>query len=242
MKIEKYKYLGNGKYKVKIDSEDYIIYEDIILKYNILSKDKVEKKELDQYLKDNTFYEAYYKAISYINIKLRSSKEVSKYLKDYPSKTIDGVINRLKKDGYLDEKVYTEAFIHDQINLKITGPIKIKSDLINLGISEKVIDEYIENYDKNTQYEKINKVIEKEIKLNKNKSSVMLKNKILNSLVNKGFYKDDIVNCIENFEFNDEDIYNKEYEKIYNKLKTKYSGKELEYKTKEKLYQKGFRK
>ena len=35
------------------------------------------------------------------------------------------------------------------------------------------------------------------------------------------------------------DIAKKEYDKIYRRLSRKYSGKELEYKIKEKLYQKG---
>lgn len=242
MKIEKYKYLGNGKYKVTIDSEEYIIYEDIILKYNILSKDKLDKKELDIYLKDNQFYEAYYKAIHYINIKLRSSSEISKYLKkDFSSKVVDKVIKKLETDGYLNEKVYTEAYINDQINLKIVGPLKIKSDLIKLGISEPIIDEYLQVYTKELQYEKINKVISKEIRTNNNKSIYMLKNKILNNLINKGFYKEDIITCMENFDFDDSDIYKKEYDKLYSKLSSKYSGNELEYKIKQKLYQKGFR-
>ena len=40
--------------------------------------------------------------------------------------------------------------------------------------------------------------------------------------------------------FNDtSDIAKREYEKLYKRLSRKYSGKELEYKIKEKLYQKG---
>lgn len=242
MRIEKYKYLGNGKYKVTIDNEEYVIYEDIILKYNILSKDKINKKDLDLYLKDNEFYEAYYKAVKYINTKLRSSLEIKKYLKkDFSSKIIDSVVKRLEQDGYLNEDVYTEAYINDQINLKVIGPVKIKNDLLKLGISESIIDKHIKNFTKELQYEKINKVIEKSIKLNHNKSIVMLKNKILHDLINKGFYKEDITSCIEDFDFNEEEIYKREYDKLYKKYSSKYSDSELEYKIKQTLYQKGFR-
>lgn len=243
MKIEKYKYLGNGRYKVFIDKEEYIIYEDIILKYNILSKDNVDKKDLDLYLKDNQFFEAYYKAVSYINVKLRSSKEIDKYLsKDFSKQIVFDVIEKLKKDGYLNENVYAEAYINDQINLKIVGPVKIKKDLINLGISSSIIDNHMVCYTKNMQYDKIRKIIEKEIRLNKSKSSFMLKNKILKNLVDKGFYNDDIVYCMNDYDFDDSDVYKIEYEKIYDKLSKKYSGKVLEYKVKEKLYQKGFKR
>ena len=242
MKIEKYKYLGNGKYKVIIDNCDYIIYEDIILKYNILSKDSVSQNELDLYLKDNEFFEAYYKAISYINIKLRCASEIEKYLqKDFSSKTVNDVIGKLKNDGYLDESIYVEAFINDQINLKLVGPLKIKNDLLTLKLSESIINQYLDSYTKEIQYEKIKKVIEKELRLNKNKSAIMLKNKIVHSLMDKGFYRDDIINCLDAYDVSDNEAYKIEYEKIKKKLSSKYSGKELEYKIKEKLYQKGFR-
>ena len=39
MKIISYKFLGNGKYKVVIDNENYVIYEDVILKYKLLIKE-----------------------------------------------------------------------------------------------------------------------------------------------------------------------------------------------------------
>ncbi len=242
MKIEKYKYLGNGKYKISIDNSEHIIYEDIILKYSILGKESITQKELDTYIKDNEFYEAYYKSVSYIKTRLRSEKEIRKHLsKDYSNKTIESVIERLIKEGYIDENIYTDAYITDQINLKINGPIKIENDLIKLGISKDIIEKHLINFTKDEQYKKIKKVIEKEIKLNKNKSEVMLKNKILKALIDKGFYKEDILNCIEDFSFDDSKIYEIEYRKAYDKLSKKYSGKELEYKVKEKMYQKGFK-
>ena len=143
MKIEKYKHLGNSKYKVTIDKDDYIVYEDIILKYSILGKENITKKDLENFLKDNEFYEAYYKSLGYINIKLRCKKEINKYLnKDYSQKVIDKVIERLTKEGYINENIYTDAYITDQINLKITGPVKIENDLLKLGIDKSIIDKY----------------------------------------------------------------------------------------------------
>ena len=111
MKIEKYKFLGNGRYQIVIDGVKYIIYEDIILKYNILSKNIITKNDLDNYLKDNVYYEAYYKAVKYIEIKLRSEFELKKYLVKfgYDENIVSKVINALKKDGYLNEEDYVEA-------------------------------------------------------------------------------------------------------------------------------------
>lgn len=242
MKIEKYKHLGNGKYKVFIDGDSHIIYEDIILKYSILGKSEISKDDLDIYLKDNKFYDAYYRSVSYINKKLRSKLEIKKYLsKDFTKTVIDKVIKKLSEDGYLKEDVYASAYINDQINLKMVGPLKIEDDLLKLGISKHIIEDQIKVYTKDIECEKIRKMIKKDINLNKNRSAVMLKNKILISLINKGFIKNHIEECLEEFSFNDEEIYKKEYSKTYKKLSQKYNGKELEYKVKMKMYQKGFK-
>lgn len=242
MKIISYKYLGNSRYKIKFEEEEHILYEDIILKYSILGKENIDKKDLEKCLKENLYFECYYKGINYINKRLRTKLELKKYLnKEYDSKLVNNVLDSLEKDGYLNEDVYTSSYIHDQINLKMVGPLKIKKDLEDLGISNDIINKHIESYTKEDQNLKIKKIIEKEVKLNKNKSSIMLKNKILKSLIEKGFYNEDILEILECYSFDDKDIYKKEYEKLYNKLSKKYSGKQLEYKIKEKMYQKGFR-
>ena len=88
--------------------------------------------------------------------------------------------------------------------------------------------------------EKIDKIIRISIKSNRNRGGVVLKNKIINDLINNGYSYDVITKVISNYEFdNDSIIAKREYDKLYKRLSRKYSGKELEYKIKEKLYQKG---
>ena len=243
MRIVKYKYLKDGKYEVVIDNEKYIMYEDIIVKNNLLVKKEISKKELDLLIKDNSFYEAYYKSIKYINVKLRTRKEIEEYLKrnDYEKKIINAVLNKLEDDKYIDDNTYSKAYIHDQIVLKLVGPHKIKNDLLKLKVKEDIIDKNLDIYTKDIELDKLNKLITKAIKTNKNKSSYILKNKLYNNLINKGFTSDYIKEVLDTAYIDDADIYKSEYDKLYNKLSKKYSGNELEYKIKQKLYQKGFR-
>lgn len=244
MKIDKYKYKRNGEYEVFIGNNKYIIYEDIIIKNNLLSKKEITDKELNKYLEDNKYYEAYYKCIKYINTKLRTQKEIRDYLQknEFDSNLIKDVIKKLKDDKYLDDDIYSKAYIHDQIILKMIGPYKIKKDLLKLGINADVINSNLNVYTKEIEFEKLNRLIPKQINSNKNKSSYVLKNKVLNDMINKGFTKEYIEYVLENQSFDDSEIYKKEYDKLCNKLSKKYSGNQLEYKIKEKLYQKGFRK
>lgn len=241
MQIKKYKYLSPNKYKIFLEEDSFILYEDIIIKYNILSKQNIEKEEIDKFLKDNEFYEWYYKILSFIKFKLRSKKEIETYLLKNKQKkeTINLIITRLEKEGYINDKFFTKSYINDQINLKNNGPLKIIKDLEQLGIEENIIKEEITIFTKEQQINKIKKLVDKQVRLNKNKSLYMLKNKILSNLITLGYYKEDIISELDNINIDEESIYEKEYNKIYNKLSKKYSGYDLEQKIKQKLYQKG---
>ena len=82
----------------------------------------------------------------------------------------------------------------------------------------------------------------KKINSNHNLSGIMLKNKIVQELINRGFYKEDINLIINEFEFNDNElIKEKEYNKLKNKLSKKYNGEELEYRIKIGMLKKGYK-
>ncbi len=120
------------------------------------------------------------------------------------------------------------------------GPNKIKKELSDNGIDNNTIEEVIEEYTKDIELERIEKIVNKQIKLNKNKGSNLLKKKINMYLINLGYNYDSINTILNSVKISDNDLYKKEYDKLYNTLSKKYSGKELEYKLKQKLYQKGF--
>lgn len=243
MKIKKYKYLSNGRYKVYFDDKDYIIYEDVILKYNILSKENISENELNIYLENNNYYDCYYNAIKYIKTKLRCEKELRMQMKKslYSKDIIDKVIKKLRDEGYLNDEIYVKCYINDQINLKTTGPLKIKKDLLSLGIDENIINENITIFTNDLETEKITKIINKEINLNKNKSNYFLKQKIYNNLIQKGYHSSIIKDCLDNISIDDEKIYQSEYKKLYDKYKNKYDENRLDFVIKSKLYQKGFK-
>ena len=85
-------------------------------------------------------------------------------------------------------------------------------------------------------------IFNKEIKINKKYSGIFLKNRILIYLRRLGYLDKDIISEISNYNFiTDKSIYLKEKEKITNKYKRKYTGKELEMKVNNYLYNHGFR-
>ena len=109
MKIIKYKKLPGNKYKITLDDNDIILYEDIIIKNMILLKKEIKENELKQYLDENIFYEAYYKALNYLKVKMRSTNEIEKYLaKEFNKDLIEKIILNLTKEGYLNDDYFTK--------------------------------------------------------------------------------------------------------------------------------------
>ena len=102
MKIIKYTKKNKNTYEITLENKEIInIYDELILKYDLLIT-----KELDDYtkkliLEENTYYEAYYKALKYLSIKMRTNLEITKYLSNYPSNIIDKVITKLYEENYL---------------------------------------------------------------------------------------------------------------------------------------------
>ena len=243
MKIKKYKKDKSNKYKVLIDDEEIVLYDDIIIKYNLLMKSEIDVSTYNEMIKENSLLLGYYEAIKYITKKMRSKKEIEEYLikKGLNSKEIKETIKKLEDNKFINEDIYLKAYINDQINLTNNGVNKIKKNLLKLGLDNNKIDDYLSKIDECIFLDKIDKYIEKRIKFNKNTSSYMLKNKIIIDLVNLGFNKEDIISELNKFEIDEKEAYNHEYEKIKKSLEKKYSGDELKFKIREKLYRKGFR-
>jgi len=244
MNINKFTKLKDGQYKIILeDLTNIVVHEDLILKYDLLLTKKMDEKTKEKILKENLNYIAYSIALKYISIRMRSIKEVHDYLdnKGVDKKIIDNCLSLLISNGYLNDEHYTKAFINDKINLSSDGPHKISKDLALKGVSESIIQNNIGSFLEDIQIDKCTKIVNKLTKTNRTKSVIMLKKKLINHLINLGYSMDVINIAIKDLvSENNTDIMKKEYQKIHNRLSKKYSGKELEYKIKQKMYALGF--
>ncbi len=241
MKVENIKLNKNGKYEVTINNEKYKLYQDVVIKYLLFSKKDVDEKLLEQIKEDNLFYENYYKIIKFINVKLRTENEIRKKLNtlNVLKKEQDSIIELIKKQGYLNDEIYIKSYINDKLNLSYEGPIKIKNYLLKNDFDDANISRYLD-FDNEFWKERIDKIINKKVKTNKNYSKKMLIQKLSIELNNLGYPKDMYNTLLNNISFDDDYIYEKEYNKIYNKLIKKYPEDKAKLLTKQKLYLKGF--
>ena len=220
MKVNKFKKVGKNRYKVFFDNTDLILFEDIILKYELLTKKDIDVHSLDKIIEENRWYEAYDLALSYIEIKMRNKKEIIKYLENkmYDRNVIDDVLNKLDKLGLLDDKKYISAYVNDKANLSNDGPFKIRQSLIDLGFNEEDINNYIFKVDREVWSNKLDKLINKKKNLMRTKSYFMFINKMKNDLYNLGYDKDMIEEKLSKIDY-ESDALERDFEKALKKYK-----------------------
>lgn len=220
MKINKFKKVGKNKYKIIFDNIDLILYEDVILKYDLLIKKDVDLDLIDKIIEENKYEDAFESSVSYIEIKMRNKKEIIDYLrkKEFNESHINYAVDKLNKLNLLNEKRYIEAFINDKVNLTLDGPFKIRKALLDFDFSENDIDNYLNTFNSDIWESKLNKIINKKKSLMKNKSYTMFINKLKLDLYNMGYDKYMIDNLLMNIEYSSNAI-DKEIEKAKKKFK-----------------------
>lgn len=241
MKIEKITKLKNGKYKIKLDSFEFITYDDIIIKRNLLYNNNIDSELFRVISLETEYYEIYNKVLKFCMKKVRSEEETRSYLDKTDTKDIDKekIISKLKRINLINDKVYASSYINDKIYLSKDSINKIRQDLLNSNIDSNIIDTELNKIDVD-ELDKLEKLIIKRIHSNRRYSNVMLKNKIVNEMINLGYNYDDIISIFNKNVKDTYDILIKEYNKLYNRYYNKYKDKNLELYIKNKLYTKGF--
>lgn len=204
MKIEKFKKNKDGKYRLILDNGTITdLYEEVIVKNNLLYKKEIDNDFLSKIEKDNEYQDAYNISLKYITIRLRSVNEIELYLKKKKIKqeVIEDTINRLKKNNFLNDEVFSKAYIKDKLNFTTMGKYKIHNELKKLKVSESIITNILEEIDDDIWYERIERLINKYLKSNKKYSGNILKNKIYIYLVNLGYDKDIVISVLNNYDF-----------------------------------------
>ena len=245
MKITKFKKTSKDKYKIFLENgETLTLYEDVILNNRLILTKELDEELKDKILEENDDRHVYGMAINYLSIRIRSIKEMEEYLykKGISKSLIDKTIDKLIRNGYLNDFTFAKSYINDQLILTNNGPYKIKNNLIKLGINDDIINEAMEDIDNNIVKEKLSNLMEKQIRIKKGSSSA-LKIKLLNYFYNLGYDKEDIIYELNNSNIKtDLDKLKKEYDKLYSRYKNKYEGYELETFIERKLIQKGYKK
>lgn len=219
----------------------------VIDRYGLSVGQVVDREELDALKDQEQVSRAYHLALKYLTYKDYTYAKMQKKLADkgdFDDIQIDMTMDILVQKNLIDDAEYTKNYFQRSIRLGL-GMNKIIFNLKNNGVSPFVIDEFLANYSQDLEYDKAFEIVKKLYNENTNKPQYALIQNIKHKLFNKGFSQDVVERAINNFDFvfseeHTKKLLTKEYERVYNRYKTRYDSHQLKSKIITFLVQKGY--
>lgn len=241
-KIEKKKRL----YLLELDESDKLyITEDTIVRFMLTKGMSVSKEELNQIRQFAQFSYGKNLALYFLSFKQRTEKEVKDYLykHEIEASIIPQVLQNLKDDKWINDKQFVISTVEQNLSSGDKGAFVIKQKLMQKGISSTTIDDVLAAYD---FIEVAERVAQKHLrKYNGKLAFKALKDKILQSLTNKGFSYQEAKIAVEGLDLKkdeetEEELIYQELDKQYRKYARKYEGYDLKQRLTQALARKGY--
>lgn len=248
-KITKIEVQKNNKERFNLYLDDEFemgIDIDTFVYFNLKKDQIVEAQDMEKIQNYEQYRQAINIAIQYLSYRKRTEHEVAQHLskKDISEPVIANVLEYCHKQKLIDHKDYANSLKNTMISTTDKGPEIFKQKLHQAGIEQKLIDEYALIYIEEQPLDDILKVAKKILKQKKG-PQIKRKEKLTQSLMQKGYTFDTINLVIEALDFSQSEetldiLLQDELEKAYNKFSKKYSGKKIINKTIETLMRKGY--
>jgi regulatory protein len=224
----------------------YSVDGDVLIKFQLKKGMELDDFSFLEIHYQDSIRKAYNLAVNYLARRMRSEKEIKDYLvkKEMDDPIINEILHRLTAQKYINDEEFTLAFVRTQVNTTDKGPNEIKRELKEKGIAEGIQIKVLKEFPLEQQIEKATKISGKFFQKNTKESGKVLKQKLGNLLLRKGYSFEVITIAVnETFVNNEDDVdmgaIRFQGEKANRKF-IQYSGYEFNQKMKQTLFRKGF--
>ena len=107
-----------------------------------------------------------------------------------------GVLQRLIKERFIDDRRYAETFIREKCNLSAWGRYKIQSALKRKGIASDIIAETLAELNPTNNKKRLQDRLQTKIKHIKYDTAYQLKTKLIRYALSLGFEMDEVMDCV----------------------------------------------
>jgi len=167
---------------------------ELCVKHHLKKGLEIDKDLLDDIILQDQKDVAFNKALKYINSSLKTTKQIKDYLykKEYSAPTVNFVIDKLLEYKYLDDEAYAKAFVLTYSNKY--GKFKLKSMLMQKGVSQEIISNVLDGIEENSSIEAVaNKYM-------KNRTfDEKTKTKLIRFLMSRGYDFDEVKSIVEKY-------------------------------------------
>lgn len=183
------------RYSVYLDGKySFALSESGLLELGLKIGQEVSGEQLEDLKHTANDDKAWYQAISQIARRQRSEWEVQDYLKrkGYSPETIEYVVNKLSKQGYLNDANFAEAWVRNRRLLKHTSQRKLWQELKQKRVADDVINQVLAN-DETDETQVLQELIERK----KQQSRYQDQQKLIAYLLRQGFNYQEIKDALK---------------------------------------------
>ena len=150
--------------------------------------------------KSYTFEEIKQKLVNYCVYQDRCHSEIEQKMRGFLliPEAKDEIFLYLIKENYLNEERFTRSYIRGKFYIKNWGRNKIKMNLKQKGIIEKLISKSMDEIDENDYAKTVKKIYQDYFSKQKGLKEYQKKSKTIKHLMSKGYEYDVILEVINN--------------------------------------------
>ncbi len=145
-KGDKIHILIDGEYRFTVDKTYFTLM-------GLYQNKEIDEEELENIALKTENRRAYNQAVTYLSRRDHSERELLMKLrqKGYTD-SAEYAVEKLKKDGFVDDERFSEMYVRELVNLKKYGKKRIEQELYKKGISRDIISLVLEKteFDENS--------------------------------------------------------------------------------------------
>lgn len=178
---------------------EYLLHSDVIVKEKI-AVGEYDNQHFFQAVEESDQIIAFNLTAKYISSTMKTEKQIKDYLykKEYKTKTILAVVEKLKTYGLIDDKMFADNYVKNNSNFSAN---KLKQKLLMFGIDKELASLAVQEVnDENSCKKSASKFM-------KNKqATTKTKEKLIRHLLGKGFVWADVSSALLDYNFVDEQV------------------------------------
>ncbi|MFC3797723.1 regulatory protein RecX [Cohnella sp. GCM10012308] len=165
------------------------VHEDTLVAWRLLKDRRLSPEEWEMLRKEQEKEEAYRSALYMLDFKARTQAELRRGLKrkGYAAEAIDGCLERLARQGYVNDAVFAQRFAEQRVTGQKKGSRLVRQELMQRGVDKREIDEAIKGLDEEAERSSALALAMKRWPSVKGKSERERQMKLMNMLLRRGF-------------------------------------------------------
>ncbi|MCC6458205.1 MAG: RecX family transcriptional regulator [Caldilineaceae bacterium] len=139
---------NKDRVNVFVDGE-YAFAVSLTLAATLHKGQRLAAEDVEALKQDGEVDLAYQRALRYLGMRPRSSAEIVTYLKrkEYDESIVEIVVNRLHKQGYLDDEAFARFWVENRNRFRPRGSQALRYELRQKGVERETIDSTLEEQD-----------------------------------------------------------------------------------------------